>query len=141
MINLIKSLLVDIIYNGILRAISYIYWNYRDVRINLSSRISIDAKLGKKCSFIHYSIITSDVTIGEYSYGSFVQIQNADIGSYCSIAPGVKIGLDEHDINNFSTHPSTYDGKLFMSKIGKTNIGSHVWIGANAVILSGVITQ
>ena len=49
----------------------------------------------------------------------------------------MKIGLDEHDFSNFSTHPSTFNSKEYMKKIGKTNIGNHVWIAANAVILAG----
>lgn len=59
------------------------------------------------------------------------------LANIVQLLPMEKIGLDEHDITNFSTHPTTYNSKAYMQKIGKTIIGDHVWIGANAVILAG----
>jgi acetyltransferase-like isoleucine patch superfamily enzyme len=87
------------------------------------------------CLFTGNSIITSSAKIGSHTYGHDVNIQNARIGSYCSLGPSVKIGLDEHPLNEPSTHPKLYKSKP-IQKI--SIIGDHVWIGAGAIILSGV---
>lgn len=75
----------------------------------------------------------------------------AHIGRYCSIAPGVVIGDSNHPTNWLSTHSFQWgDGQWIPSeafrnfsrpkerKKAHTIIGSDVWIGANAIILSNV---
>lgn len=133
---LLKALISDTL-NFFAKLGSYIYWNYKGVRITFSCQVSFKSKLERKVLFTGNTIITENSTIGAFTYGHNVNINNAVIGRFCSIAPDVKIGLDEHDITNSSTHPSTYDSKAFMEKVGKSIIGDHVWIGANAVILAG----
>jgi acetyltransferase-like isoleucine patch superfamily enzyme len=57
------------------------------------------------------------------------------IGNYCSIAPGVRfISGGEHHIEYVTTSPF---GRPAVSR-GPIIVGSDVWIGANALILSGV---
>ncbi len=87
------------------------------------------------------------VSVGKGTYGSlYVQLFNKSvflsIGNYCSIAPGVKfiVGAD-HFLNHISTYP------FRVKVLGDTNEGvakgnviveDDVWIGENAIILSGV---
>lgn len=77
-----------------------------------------------------------DSTIGKYNYfGPGIVINNSIIKNYCSFAPNVVIGGMEHDYSKFST--ST---KLFPPNKPKTTIiEDDVWVGANAVIRTGVV--
>ena len=131
--NLIKVIVSDFLL-FFERLISYFFWNAKGVRITFSCHISRKAKIAKGCVFSGHSIITEKAKIGAFTYGYNVNLNNAIIGEYCSLAPDVKIGLDEHPLDKISTHPHFY------KKIEQINaiIGNHVWIGANAIILCGV---
>jgi acetyltransferase-like isoleucine patch superfamily enzyme len=88
--------------------------------------------------------------LGAYSYvqaGSAVY--NSDIGSFCSIAEGVTIGLGGHPTFMVSTSPVFYDNtqplprfftqdRLFAEASPRTIIGADVWIGQGAIIKAGV---
>lgn len=90
------------------------------------------------------------VIVGKGSYGKLNVVsrnyQNVKlvIGNYCSIADGVKFLLSgNHQYDIFSTYP--YELLLLNNSkagiaIAKGNIivGDDVWIGANAIICSGV---
>ena len=52
------------------------------------------------------------------------------IGRYCSIARLCTIGAEQHDYTRFATWA--------FSQESKTSIGHDVWIGCNAVIMTGV---
>lgn len=90
------------------------------------------------------------VEIGKMTYGplfaKFFEAENEKliVGDYCSIADGVKFILGgNHQINTITTYP-------FYSKIiencpkrdaisnGPITVGNGVWIGTNAMIMSGV---
>lgn len=103
--------------------------------------------------------ISADVnmrgSIGAYTYiraGSRLGAAAMHIGRYCSIAPGVCIGDGQHPQDWVSTHPFQHGGsswtrgadfegqpspQLLRIK-GGTFVGNDVWIGTNAVILTGV---
>lgn len=93
-------------------------------------------------SQINYTIM------GRYSYiGHDCFCVNVEIGSFCSIADGCRIGGATHPIQRVSTSPVFHAGKNVMKKnfcniepirTPKTKIGNDVWIGANACIKSGV---
>lgn len=120
-----------------------------------------NATVGKDCSF------TNDVTIGKYtsiysnntinyskigfcSYTNFdCVIQHAEIGNYCSIAHGVRIGLGSHPTHLFSTARIFYKSyNIFRAPVLEeivdfkeyelVRIGSDVWIGAESIIMDGV---
>jgi len=91
--------------------------------------------------------------IGAYTYlGEGCLIGGGVIGRYCSIAPGVKIGLGEHEPSHVSMHPIFFGSKhsfnipdgigtardLTLRKHQIPRIGNDVWIGANAIICRGV---
>jgi chloramphenicol O-acetyltransferase type B len=75
------------------------------------------------------------------------QINNSDIGSFCSIADNVIIGPSSHPYNWVGGSPVFYSGrdsikakfsKFDREKPNRTVIGNDVWIGINAIIKSGV---
>jgi len=91
--------------------------------------------------------------IGRFSYFSGANIVwNCKMGRYCSIAPGVYIGLVPHPTEKFaSTNPFFYrnNGDNFLKRFGyadkkyfkediQTEIGNDVWIGTNALIKAGL---
>jgi len=74
--------------------------------------------------------ITGPNTAPGRAPGCYIQAVNGiEMGSDVYIAPGVKIISANHDPDDFDTH-------IHQDPI---RIGSHCWIGANAVILPGVI--
>lgn len=87
-------------------------------------------------------------TMGRYSFcGYDCKILNCKIGSFCSIADNVVIGLAEHPVNWLSTSPVFYKGRDSVKekfseherpKEKTTIIGHDVWIGERAMIKSGV---
>jgi acetyltransferase-like isoleucine patch superfamily enzyme len=112
--------------------------------------IAIDhaSSLGK------YNVIFRNVAIIHSVIGdhTFIQkdsfVNNADIGKFCSIAMGVQIGLAQHAISHVSSHPAfylrntpllkTFSKSDLFSTMTRTIIGHDVWIGQNAMIMSGV---
>lgn len=66
--------------------------------------------------------------------GPYCIINNAEIGSYSSIAPQVQIGGMEHPYWDAST--STYLSDEAKQEF--TSIGHDVWIGAAAIIKAGI---
>jgi acetyltransferase-like isoleucine patch superfamily enzyme len=92
-------------------------------------------------------------SIGKYSYGEPIVMNWGEkatlrIGSFCSISPGVTILLGgEHKLDWITTFPFNValgDFTEFLNipwhagTKGDVIIGNDVWIGVNALILSGV---
>lgn len=59
----------------------------------------------------------------------FSGINGIYIGDYTIFAPGVKVISANHDLSDLSKHDKS---------VNPIRIGSHCWLGANAVILPGV---
>jgi len=90
------------------------------------------------------------VTVGEYTYGirreSFPIYHPDDrvvIGKFCSIADGVRFVFGGHRMDTVSTFPFRavcFGGAPHADALSKGDIvvGNDVWLGANALILSGV---
>ncbi len=87
--------------------------------------------------------------IGEYTYGAPTIHEFGEqltIGRYCSIGPGVQIFLGgNHDTAMVSTYPFSVKFKNKFGHLkghpsskGPIIIGNDVWIGAGAIIVSGV---
>lgn len=91
----------------------------------------------------------NDTSMGRYSYiGHDCFFVNVEVGSFCSIADGCRVGEAVHPIQKVSFFPVFHAGKNIMKKnfcniapikTPKTKIGNDVWIGANVCIKSGVI--
>ena len=107
-----------------------------------------NVKIGNRC-VVKYAEISGDVTIGHHTTinGPNVLlvslINGISIGSFCSVARDVMIQEYNHKLDRLSTH---YLEKNFFRGKNKSEIyskgaiavGNDVWIGAKAVILSGV---
>ena len=87
--------------------------------------------------------------VGEYTYGvpriiDFLGKYKLKIGKFCSIADGVFIFLDgSHRMDLFSTYPvmsvtDNWDNNYYIRGKGDVIIGNDVWIGHEAIIMSGV---
>ena len=106
----------------------------------------------KRLSNINYNYTSEKrIRIGKYTYGLrfstillFSKDDRVDIGSYCSIGPGVRIiSGGEHNYKLISSFPLksylvTKDPATDTISKGAVVIGNDVWVGANATILSGV---
>jgi len=88
------------------------------------------------------------VKVGSRTYGGLYVIDwspqqvELRIGSFCSIAPGVRFLLSgEHSLSNLSTYPfrakKLKSAREALTK-GSITVGDDVWIGLNAIICSGV---
>jgi len=86
--------------------------------------------------------------IDKHSFcGYDCDINNANIGSFCSIANGVIVGGGMHPIKWVSTSPVFYEGRDSVKAkfsehrrepVKVTMIGHDVWIGQNVIIKQGV---
>ena len=87
------------------------------------------------CSDIKRPVLLRNTNVESYVHiGPYCIINNAEIGSYSSIAPQVQIGGMEHPYWDTST--STYLSNEAKQEF--THIGHDVWIGASAIIKAGV---
>lgn len=112
------------------------------INLGRGAKIHPKAKL-KGVKFIGNAQIAKTVSMGEGSYINSGIISNAEVGRYVSIAYGVIIGPTEH--NTHSPSMSPYSPKLenlLVSSdlpVRKVIIEDEVWIGANVVVLQGVV--
>ena len=93
-----------------------------------------------------------DIEIGRYTYGAYridgSIVVGTTIGSFCSIAPGVRLGGSNHPLSWVSTHPFLYcENRGFVPRddpwfVQEANapvlIADDVWIGVNALVVPGV---
>jgi acetyltransferase-like isoleucine patch superfamily enzyme len=120
----------------------------RHIKIHFQARIQ-NSKLGL------FNTINSNAEIINCKIDDFVyvssgtKISNTTIGKFCSIGPDCKIGLGMHPTDYISTFPAFFSTKnqcqiSFVKKdefreTKKITIGNDVWIGANAIILDGIV--
>lgn len=88
--------------------------------------------------------------LGRHSYiGPRTKIINSDIGNFCSISWDCIVGLESHEISYLSTSPIFFEktngtGTSWLTKdffkrdAVRTKVGSDVWVGAGAFIMSGI---
>ncbi len=116
--------------------------------------------LFKYSPFFRYQLSHTLLKLGKYSYlgggCTVLNPANTEIGSYCSIAENVQIGVYQHPTNCFTTHPFIFLKDLYNKNIhgnfpiqkqkmidfkkldAPCTIGNDVWIGRNAIIMNGV---
>ncbi|WP_412472076.1 CatB-related O-acetyltransferase [Halobacteriovorax sp. RT-1-4] len=144
--RLVKNTFIVFLY----REIKNIFITFRNEELKLGYMITLNkAKFSSHNYIGDFSSVTNSV-IGRMTYTSNnVSINNATVGQFCSIGPGVKIGLGIHPTAEFvSTHPCFYSlnkqcGKTFVDKqsfaeSSRIIIKNDVWIGANAIIVDNV---
>lgn len=90
--------------------------------------------------------------VGDHTYGHPLVLEarmaGLKIGKFCSIAPGVMIILGNHITNTATTYPFSSLNAFWPgaqrdpiedhSTKGDVTIGNDVWMGRNAVIMSGI---
>lgn len=113
----------------------------------LRGRAIINSSIHKKSKINSGSHIVNS-SFDKYSYcGYDCDINNTNVGSFCSIASNVKIGGGIHPMDWVSTSPVFYKGKQSLKvkfspkdreKPRKVIIGHDVWIGQNVLINQGI---
>jgi len=109
-----------------------------------------DTKLGAYTQIQAHSVL-HESTLGDFSYcAGYNQIYYANIGKFCSIASFVRVGPGNHPTyTRVAQHHFTYrseqfgfgeDDDVFFAwrREDIVTIGNDVWIGFEAIILSGV---
>lgn len=148
MLNIIKEEIMSL----------FIKIKYRKTaKFTKTSKVIGNIKLGGY-NFVDNHSVLRDCTLGFASYvGHHVSLQKTKIGKFTCIGPNVSIISGKHPVNKFvSIHPAFYsiykqagftfvDDELFeeqtysdAEKKWFCEIGSDVWIGNRAQIISGV---
>ena len=124
--------------------ISFLRSFYRKILVKYTRRTYYkNIRFGKNVS------IVGSPKIGDYTYigeNSVLGPNLTEIGSYCSIASNVLIGLNTHPIDKLSTSAFFYSKSWSFNKkriitdynLRSIKIGNDVWIGANVIILNNV---
>lgn len=111
----------------------------------VSSNNEIDAK-----ATIYRGVKIKGSKVGAYTYISAnTDVENAEIGKFCSISDHCRIGMGGHNTNQISTSPiftEARNGTKFQwtdkdvnaSPLKKAIVGNDVLIGSHALILGGV---
>lgn len=114
-------------------------WIYEKTGIKLKKFREISPHLSKPTN--QY---IGNMTIGNYSYFNAIHIgDGTSIGRYCSIAWDVIIAPDDHPTTWLSSSPFqfnkiTHQNTPNFESVSNTTIGNDVWIGRNAIIMSGL---
>jgi acetyltransferase-like isoleucine patch superfamily enzyme len=122
---------------------------FRDSIIDRKCCINPASRIAKKCHIAENCLVINSTMKSFNSVGGNSIVQNTNIGSFCSIANNVYIGLGAHPTDYFSTSTLFYrvsntfnlkivDDNLDFSEYQLTEIGNDVWIGARVTILGGV---
>lgn len=125
--------------------------NLFNPRISSFAIISASAKVDKT-AYIYRGVKAKSVAIGAHSYiAANTEIENAEIGKYCSIADHCRIGMSSHSLQYMSTSPiftQTMNAlqecwiqkDVFEHKNAEERayLGSDVWVGSHALIKGGV---
>ena len=113
----------------------------------ISSNVDVD-----KSAYIYRGVKAKHASIGAHSYiANNTDIENAEIGKYCSIADHCRIGMSGHSLSYLSTSPiftQTINGlqecwidkDVFEHRDAEERayLGNDVWIGSHALINGGV---
>lgn len=133
---LIKKIIIRCKNSWIYLQLSDLRNRHRYRKRNTHNNTSLKQGLNEKC-----------VHCGKYTYGEINSINsdgktNLYIGNFVSIAPDVTFVVSgEHSVNHLSTFPfknRIINGEFEALSKGDIIIGDDVWIGENAIILSGV---
>lgn len=89
------------------------------------------------------SVNVGNCTYGELTVLNYNKNEKLYIGAFCSIASGVVFVLNaDHPVNRISTFPfkvkCLHTDKFEATSKGNILVDDDVWIGQNAIILSGV---
>lgn len=124
------------------------HWRHPDMDAGFGSIVTGRCNFGGHNKGGDFAYV-SNVVLGQYTYiGSYTSVINTEIGAYCSIASGVKIGLFEHPTHSYvSTFPGFhmhwpptphFKEPVCWQTNHRTFIGNDVWIGECAIVKAGV---
>jgi acetyltransferase-like isoleucine patch superfamily enzyme len=107
--------------------------------------VTADSVLGPNCELRSHASVRSS-TVGRYaSVGRFSKLAWADVGPFSMISWDVTVGALPHETSCATTHFFAVDplyrlhrGPLLVRAYPRVELGADVWIGCNAVLLSGV---
>lgn len=111
----------------------------------VSSNNEIDSK-----ATIYRGVKIKGSKVGAYTYISAnTDVENADIGKFCSISDHCRIGMGGHNTNQLSTSPifteahnatkfQWTDKNVNAAPMKKAILGNDVLIGSHALVLGGV---
>lgn len=111
----------------------------------VSSNNEVDAK-----ATIYRGVKIKGSKVGAYTYISAnTDVENAEIGKFCSISDHCRIGMGGHNINQISTSPiftEAHNATKFQwtakdinaAPVKKAIVGNDVLIGSHSLVLGGV---
>lgn len=125
--------------------------NLFNPRVSLLAIVSANSRLDKT-AYIYRGVKAKGASIGAHSYiAANTEIENAEIGKYCSIADHCRIGMSGHSLDYLSTSPiftqtvnalqeRWIEKDIFKQKSEdeRAYIGNDVWVGSHALINGGV---
>ncbi len=111
----------------------------------ISSNNAIDLK-----ATIYRGVKIKGSKVGAYTYiGANTDVENAEIGNFCSVSDHCRIGMGSHNTSQLSTSPiftEVHNGTRFQwvnkdinaATTMKAVIGNDVLIGSHSLVLGGV---
>lgn len=128
-----------------------IFKNLFNPRISNAAFISANVEVDKS-AYIYRGVKAKHASIGAHTYiANNTDIENAEIGKYCSIADHCRIGMSGHSLSYLSTSPiftQTVNGlqecwidkDVFEHKSEEERVylDNDVWVGSHALINGGV---
>jgi len=114
----------------------------------IKSRLSGDVNVGDNCKLVKVDF-SGDIEVGDFTsiYGPDTHVVSClnkiIIGKFCSIARGTNFQEYNHNANRPSSYffaQNIFNELIFLdiNSKGPIVVGNDVWIGANAIITSGV---
>ena len=125
--------------------------NIFNSRVSLFAIVSVNSKVDKS-AYIYRGVKAKSAVIGAHTYiAANTEIENAEIGKYCSIADHCRIGMSGHSLDYLSTSPiftqrlnalqdRWVEKDVFKHKAEteRAYIGNDVWVGSHVLINGGV---
>lgn len=124
--------------------------NFFNPRISFFAFVSDSVKVDRT-TVISRGVKVADSSIGRHTYiGHDTDIENAEIGNFCSVADYCRIGMSGHALDCISTSPifllkgnacreRWVDDDVFDDHSDETvHIGNDVWIGSHVLVRGGV---
>lgn len=105
-----------------------------------------NTKLGYKCNIAYGADICNSNVGKRSSIGRYTTVRDCQIGNFCAISWNCSLGAKNHHYEMVSCSAAFFQQRFGIvdqniknsDGIVTTSIGNDVWIGCNAVILSGV---
>jgi len=125
--------------------------NLFNKRISIFAFISSRSELDKTC-VIYRGVKIKSGKVGAHTYiSNNTDVENAEIGKFCSIADHCRIGMSGHSLQLLSTSPVFTQKKNALqeswvkedvfkhkSEEERVYLGNDVWVGSHALINGGV---